>query len=379
MFISKRIKALDNFLCFVDVNSGIGRIMPTNILSRKKRFLKTHKDPIFQYDKTFDLSKLNGFQASLKEIHFSKSSVEKILDIKRKHLIKKLELAKSIGSSIFTKASLNLFPAPEKSLINISYKLLELPSSSESTKILRKDLTKKINNFFKQNSLKWKVRSREMIASAAINNTRKVFYFKKRERFTASYFRRLFIHEIGTHIFRYENGLRQPLKVFSKGFPSSLETEEGLAAYNELTFGVLRNDFLKNYAGRVLAINFALDYGFKKTYFELRKFFTPEQAFKLTTRAKRGLSKTSKSGAYTKDLCYLRGLLKVSKFLQKNKIEILYSSKVGLKELHHLKNFRIKEPNYLPKLLNLEEFSTPLKDAVTKDYLESLSKKFLNK
>lgn len=376
MFIPKRLKYLDNFLCFVENNSGIGRIMPTNILSRKKRFLKTHKDPIFQYDKKFDISKINGLQGSLKEISFSKSPVEKLLNLKRKHLIQKLELAKLIGFSDFTGASLKLFPPPEKSLIDLSYEILELPSSSETNKILRKDLTKKINTFFKKNSLKWKVRSREMIASAAINNSRKMFFFRKRERFTASYFRRLFIHEIGTHIFRYENGLRQPLKIFSKGFPSSLETEEGLAAYNELNFGVLRNDFLKNYAGRVLAINFSLNYGFKKTYFELRKFFSSEQAFKLTTRAKRGLSKTSKPGAYTKDLCYLRGLLKVSKYLQKNRIETLYSSKVGLKELSYLKHFKIQEPKYTPNLLLLEEFLVPLKDSVPKEYVETLLQKY---
>jgi len=133
----------------------------------------------------------------------------------------------------------------------------------------------------------------------------KTLQVKKGETFTQKDIKRLIVHEIGVHTTRYVNGERQSYKLFVYGTAGYDETEEGLAVWNEELNQVLSRNALRNYAGRVLAIHWALQYSFSETYQKLCKYFGEQEAYHLTLRVKRGLKDTSQPGAYTKDSIYL--------------------------------------------------------------------------
>jgi hypothetical protein len=189
-----------------------------------------------------------------------------------------------------------------------------------------------------------------MVTSARVTDEKKKLDLKKRERFSHDYLQRLIVHEVGAHILRCENGKLQELKLFKNGLGKYLETEEGIAAHNEYRSGLMTNSIIRNYAGRVLAINYATKHSFKKTYTYLTKNFSKKTAFKLTLRAKRGIHDSSKKGAYTKDVVYLKGFLKVLNYSKDNEMENLYIGKIGIEDLKITNQIKdLVKPKYLLK------------------------------
>jgi hypothetical protein len=113
-------------------------------------------------------------------------------------------------------------------------------------------------------------------------------------------------HEIGVHMVTTMNGLLQPLKIFSNGFPNCEETQEGLAVFSEYMSGK--------------------GYSFSKTFRLLHNTYdlNGEDAFYITVRAHRG-------GGFTKDYLYLSGLKKVYNYYKEGKdLGILLTGKVSL-------------------------------------------------
>ena len=150
-----------------------------------------------------------------------------------------------------------------------------------------------------------------MASKACINKADKTLYIKKNSFFTGQFLKRLVVHEIGTHILRYENGLQQPFKIFSLGFADYLSTEEGLAVVNEEMHNCLTRSTLKTYAARVVAVSKALKCNFRETFNYLEPFVGKDNAFDITLRVKRGLGDTTWAGAFTKVMVYLKGYFEV--------------------------------------------------------------------
>jgi hypothetical protein len=206
----------------------------------------------------------------------------------------------------------------------------------------------------------WEIVEKDMIANAAVKIESKKLYIKKNSRFSSNSLKRIIVHEIGTHVMRAENGLCQPYRFLGRGIPGYLNTEEGLAVYNEENSGCLNNFVLKVYAGRVIAIDMALRCSFRETYEELTKHFTKNTAWRITLRAKRGLSDTSLPGAFTKDLAYLQGYYDVKKFLaNRGNINDLYYGKIGTKHVMQVKRLPgLINPTVLPMMRYLNYFKT---------------------
>jgi len=212
-----------------------------------------------------------------------------------------------------------------------------------------------------------------MTTSARMDATHRLLELKKRERFSIDYVKRLAVHELGTHALRTENGLLQLLKLFKNGFAKYLETEEGLAAYNEYRSGLMTTSILRNYAGRVIAVNKALKSDFAGTYRHLRKFFSKKMSWKLAVRAKRGLKDTSKPGAYTKDCVYLKGFIEVLKFVKKNDVDALYIGKIGIKDLTLLKEVEgVHKPKYLLTTLLEKRYIEPSERRIDEEILQRI-------
>ena len=133
------------------------------------------------------------------------------------------------------------------------------------------------------------------------------------------------------------NGLLQPLKIFSHGFPDNIETQEGLAVYSEYMSNSLTLKRLKELAYRVIAVDsLAKGYSFSRTFRLLHNGYDldRETAFKITVRVHRG-------GGFTKDYLYLSGLKKIYDFHQKgNDLSLLLTGKVTLEYSKQLQSLR---------------------------------------
>lgn len=343
----KEEKAIDNFFDAVSSRLSYYLIDPLNAARQESLFFKG-QDINFRYRPIpKDLFEMKG---QLEALTIPKTVIGNLLSAKRKELIKKVNLLTAIGTDNFSQASINLYGKPDKTLVKKAYKLMELEEEDDNLTIKTAETHKLLKDFLKKSGLKYKIRKKEMTASAGIYPSLKTLYLKKKDRFSQKFVKRLIVHEICTHIFRAENGRLQPLKIFFHGFPGYLVTEEGLTTYNEEITGLLTNKTRKNYAGRVIAVDYALSHSFKETFSHLNNFFNRDTAFKLTLRAKRGTKNPKKSGAYTKDHIYLKGYYLIKNYVkQGGDLKKLYVGKIRIKDLDFIKKLDLKKPIYIPE------------------------------
>ena len=111
-------------------------------------------------------------------------------------------------------------------------------------------------------------------------------------------------HEVGTHLVTRANGIVQPLKVLGAGLAGYDETQEGLAVLAEIACGGLTAGRLRTLAARVVTVHrMAGGAGFVECFNHLVDAgLSRGTAFTTTMRAFR-------SGGFTKDAVYLRGLV----------------------------------------------------------------------
>jgi uncharacterized protein (TIGR02421 family) len=111
-------------------------------------------------------------------------------------------------------------------------------------------------------------------------------------------------HEVGTHALTWLNGSHQPLGLFRVGLPGYDETQEALAVVAEFAMGGLTVHRMAVLAARVLAADCVVDgASFLDTFRALmdETALSAAAAFDVTVRVHR-------SGGFTKDVIYLRGL-----------------------------------------------------------------------
>jgi uncharacterized protein (TIGR02421 family) len=127
----------------------------------------------------------------------------------------------------------------------------------------------------------------------------------------------LFCHEVETHAFTAHNGAAQEHAPFLKsGGPRSTPTQEGLAVFSELYNRALATPRLERLAVRVKLVEKAED---GASFVDLYRYLVdrgsaPHDAFLDASRVCRGGVATG-GAPFTKDACYLAGLLHVHAFL----------------------------------------------------------------
>jgi uncharacterized protein (TIGR02421 family) len=313
---------------------------PLNLEQEKEKVLKDRTyNPKFEYNiqRNFDIVK-----TELREIKTDNSVYGKLLKEKINELLIKIDLISNLGKSTFTKHSITLYGKPSKELVSKARRILELKGSSTHNMVYNP--TSAMKNFLyhlMMAGLNWKIKMKDMIAHASVNNSSKTLNLNKNKKYTDNDLKRLIVHEIGTHVTRAENGSKHKKRLFRIGFPDYLTTEEGLAIFNEEHAKLLTIERLKAISARVIAVNMSLKNSFSTVYNELKEHIPDEVAYIITTRTKRGLSDTSKPGAYTKDYVYLKGFFDVKKYLKSGgSLKKLYTGKIGIKHV-----------NLLPKLM----------------------------
>jgi uncharacterized protein (TIGR02421 family) len=176
--------------------------------------------------------------------------------------------------------------------------------------------------------------SNKMGAIAMVLNNTKTLVLNSNHTFSKNEIGVLTNHEIGVHMVTTMNGLLQPLKIFSHGFPNNVETQEGLAVFSEYMSGNLTVKRLKELAYRVIAVDsLAKGYTFWKTFRLLYNTYDMEReaAYYLTVRVHRG-------GGFTKDYLYMTGLKNIyNYYLEGKDLDLLLTGKVSLEQLDNIK------------------------------------------
>lgn len=186
------------------------------------------------------------------------------------------------------------------------------------------------------------VYSRYLASKAIIYPKKHLLKINSKAIFNDTELERLKAHEIGVHFTRYHNAKKLGRLILEIGTANYLETEEGLAVYNEEKQGVLKSSQMFVYAGRVVAAYYALRRSFYEVFKILRNYgFSKKEAFEITFRAKRNLADTSLAGAYTKDFVYFSGYHKVKEYAKQHRAKVndLFLGKFALADLPKLEKY----------------------------------------
>lgn len=349
-FTVNRLAKADRELDAISSKISFYAINPINVEEEKTKFFAS-KDyqPQFKYASyREDLAKL---RRRISMVKTDKTVVGEILEgIKNSYIDKTYLLEYRGNNEQFTKYSKKIYGFVPKKLKKIAEDFMAFKQEKEKPVFSSKQVVRKFRIAFLKYGFPWNVSEKEMIANAAVKiNTNEIF-IKKDTWFSKRFVKRLIVHEIGTHVARAENGGMQPYLFFKRGLPGYLMIEEGLAVLNEELNNCSNKYILKLYAGRVLAVDYALKKGFRETFNELNKYFSKEISFRLTLRAKRGLSDTSLPGACTKDINYLKGYIALKDFIRDGgDLSKLYYGKIGLEHINLLDKVPgLINPAFLP-------------------------------
>lgn len=184
---------------------------------------------------------------------------------------------------------------------------------------------------------------------------------KRGARFSPRDVAQLEHHEGYVHLATSLNGRAQPvLRFLASGAPRTTRTQEGLAVLSEFISQTIDLERLRRLSDRILAIKLAED---GADFLELYRYFLehghePDPAFDCARRVCRG-GLVEGGAPFTKDVCYLDGLVRVSNFLRVSLthghadfVEVLFAGKLDLEDIPILAELRregaLAPPIYLP-------------------------------
>jgi uncharacterized protein (TIGR02421 family) len=351
-----QIKTTQEFQSLFEIDANINRLVkniellnyinPQNIASEKKKFFaaKYNYEPQFNYPKI----RFNGYK--LHRLFFSQR-LERIEDDDIRQLYEDIiyeysgliECIETIGQGRkFYFNSLKSFGTPtERSLENAKF-ILRFDDSEFNEELLpmynAQEARDYFDDFSKRYDFKYRIKiSNNLSAAAMVLNNTQTLVLRKSHKFSLNQLKVLTNHEIGVHMVTTFNGLNQPLKVFSNGFPNNVETQEGLAVYSEFMSGCLTIERLKELAFRVIAVDsLHKGYTFSDTFHLLHNQhkLNRDKAFSITLRVHRG-------GGFTKDHLYLKGIRNIYKYANSGEdLGLLLTGKVSQEYVSTIKKLQ---------------------------------------
>lgn len=354
-----QIKTTKEFKELFEIDANLNRLVrrievlnyinPLNIASERKKFYasKYNYEPSFNYPKIrFDAYKLHRLFFSQRLERIDDEDIRQLYEDIIYEYSGLIECIETIGKgSKFYFNSLKSFGTPtEKDIDNAKF-ILRFDDSEFNEEMLPMYNVTEAKTFFEEFSKRYDFKynikiSNNLSAAAMVLNNTQTLVLRKSHKYSLNQLKVLTNHEIGVHMVTTFNGLTQPLKIFSNGFPNNVETQEGLAVYSEFMSGCLTIERLRELAFRVIAVDsLNKGYDFSDTFNLLHGQYklNRDKAFGITLRVHRG-------GGFTKDHLYLKGLRKVYKYANKGKdLGVLLTGKVTM--------------DYIPTIKKLEGLS----------------------
>jgi len=359
IFTDKELETIDHELSDIDSKIKLlSHLRPSNLKEEQTKFLLDPKyNPQFEYkDISFDP---NNLYSRLKRIEYPNTPIGQLWKKKADEITRKIELLVARGTDKFTDRSIDLYGSPSNKLVATALKeISSMPKDfqSDNKKVYSdKEAKKKKKKAIEDYGLSgWRVKIKEDLVSDAIAGKENTIFIRSGATFTESRLKGTIAHEVETHSFTAMNGARQPYKLFQRGLADYLTTEEGLAVYNQDQ--TESGETIKKYwpASSVIGIKTSMEGSFVDIYKRVVELgFGAERAWRVALKAKRGLSDTSKPGAFTKDFVYYKGLKMIEDFVKKGgDLKDLYYGKTNLEDLEIVKKVKgLKPPMYLPSYL----------------------------
>ena len=357
----KNIHMMDRNLALIDQNLlTLPLLQPQNLSEERSH---CERDPLwnprFYYPKLPE--NIDIWEKRLQDFVCDDSTLGMLLRKKQEELLARITLLRARGNTqAFTRASVKLFGQTTEILERSARTAIEQRSACDlqtppnlflSAEIAKKRLTEALSSYGLH---EWSVRRRkQMIADCAVGG--KHIYIRHGARFAPDHIATLIVHEIETHALTTENGEHQPFQIFRRGCANYIETQEGLAIFNQNRILSPYHEKRFSPARTVLAITYALKHSFAETRGFLTKElgYSPEKALTKTLQLKRGLGDTAAPGAFTKGLVYFRGSLAIEEFTKNGgDLRKLYIGKIAIEDLPLISQIPgIKDPVLLPKYL----------------------------
>ena len=333
----------------------LSHVLPRNMLSEKQTFLEKKGDynPQFLYKKPRIAT--DTLRSRLARIQLSGSDATALLLMaKHEEIEKKLALIDAVGTDDFTAASTALYGTPSEAALiaakeRISKKT-QLPARDHPV-ISSMQAAKVFRAAGREVGLSITVRSKDSMVATATAQKNGTVLIKTGAVFGRHHLASLIAHELYTHVLRGLNGKRQPLALLARGTADYLETEEGLAVWQQER--VLPKNHQKCFtpAMSLIATTIAMKHSFADVArFYMENGFTLEESFIAAVKIKRGLTYTAAGGGFTRQHVYFSGYLTVNEFLHSGgDMADMYIGKTSLKSLSTVKKLKgLASPCHLP-------------------------------
>ncbi|MBT3835032.1 DUF1704 domain-containing protein [Candidatus Peribacteria bacterium] len=352
------LKRLDKQLADIDRKVQLLKYIRPENLEEERVKAEEDKDynPVFKYSELdFDSNELMD---RLSYLESDDSAFGIILDKKKEEIINKIKLLKVRGdNSAFQTASIALYGSPIQSLVKEARGILQSRKKDKKDANKKEMLSaEKVKDIFSDiltsyGLNEWSAEIKSTSVSDCAVGGKKVM-IRAGSEFSKERVDSLIAHEIETHVLCAVNGEKQAYQIFRRGMADYLDTQEGLAIYNQNA--VLPENHEKRFwpAMNILAIN----YGSKHSFAELRSYirrlgFDDVLALRTCFKVKRGMGDTVVPGVFTRNLIYFRGLKDVTEYLENGgDMKDLYIGRINLKDLDLIEKTQgIIDPIYLPK------------------------------
>lgn len=345
-----------------EINSGIrllARLKPINLSEERRRFFKNPtSSPKFMYRR--DDGSIRSLRAELKRIPRTvEHPLMPLYHKKIEELSSKLSLIDSVGSREIEIHSRMIYGDVTTIEYEDALSFVSRPLSitDQSKKLSIDETVVRLERYLREKKLaKWKIKLLQSTTADMQINKQNVILINEKVKFSENRLQALITHEIETHIYRLENGREQPYKLFEQGTARYLQTEEGLAIYNQNKLGITLGEKERWPALNVIAIHMGKSMSFAELFLYLREKISVdrETAWKICTKVKRGLQNTSEHAVFTKDLVYYTGFRIIEQLVQEQgeaSLQKLYVGKIGVDDTYIIEKIKMQKPKLLPQYL----------------------------
>lgn len=291
-------------------------ITPTNIVEQKQIFIEKRGDyvPKFEYQKLqLDLDSL---EHDLKNIEIPDIPHAEIYEKKQEEVHNKIRFLRAFkdqNTTDITLYSKKIFWDIQEDNFHKAKEIIAWRDQVKNEEEILsysdiKDYTKKFNHIYGI-----KVRIVEAETTARFTMKGDSLMFRRWSTVWKREMRSIIAHEIEGHYLRKINGKKSPYSILARGWARYIETDEGLAIYNQNRFLGPQDRKYYTIFERYYFVQYALKHSYKRLVKHLSEFYDNdyERVFTFMLRLKRGFVDPSREGIFMKDVVYVNGFFSV--------------------------------------------------------------------